>query len=804
MNNNKIFGMALALIAMISCSDIHAADPIPEGETATSQGAFASGEVQDKDASDSGAPVILENMEVVGATPISGTGISVDKIPSNVQSANSKDLERSRSLNLPDYMYQNLQSVTVNNAQSNPFQPDIRFRGFTASPLLGLPQGVSVYLNSVRFNEPFGDTVNWDLIPNGAIDQMVLHPGSNPIYGLNTLGGAIAIKTKTGFTAPGHQFKGLYGSWERHDVEISSGMNNGTLGYFIDLRNFGELGWRDHSKSKVNQGFGAFSWHTEDVVLDLTLAANEGDLNGNGSAPIQLLDLSRNAVFTHPDNTNTSLFLSSLDAQWNVSEQIELAGNVFYRRNRVKTFNGDDSDFEECEELENEGLVCEEEGDEEEVVNDINGNTIAAVPSVLGATNNFSQTHQENYGGSLQTVFLYDVFERENQFIVGGVLNQSVINFDFDTELGSLTSNRGTTQSGVILEEPRVRLHSNVRNFGLFFTDTLSLTEELALTVSGRYNNTRIVMEDRFGTELNGIHSFDRFNPAGGFTYNLIPEFTFYGRYSESSRAPTPVELSCADPNAPCKLPNAFLSDPPLEQVVAKTFEGGLRGRFDHLWDGYIEWNAGYYHTTNNNDILFISAGNLTSEGFFDNVGTTRRHGVEAGVTAVLDGLIGRFDQWRFAVNYSWIDATFRNPFIASSPNNPSADANGQIFVQSGSKLPGIPEHLLKVSVDVDLWNHFSLGMDMLYNSSQFYRGDEANLNDTVPGYVVFNLRSELRINETVAFFGRIDNLFDRRYATFGLYGEADEVLGPAFDNTRFVSPGSPRAGWVGIKVSLL
>jgi outer membrane receptor protein involved in Fe transport len=805
MKRTITFWLSIALTAGLSLSNVSAAepnDPVPEARP-------ENGEPNASPAQPSDSPlalerVELERVEVVGVTPISGSGIPVEKIPANVQSVDADDLVRYQSLNLPDYLDRNLQGVTINNAQSNPFQPDVRFRGFTASPLLGLPQGLSVYLNGVRFNEPFGDTVNWDLIPNGAIERMDLHPGSDSVYGLNTLGGAIAIRTKTGFSAPSHHLRALYGAWERHDVEISSGLNNGSLGYFVDLRNFGEKGWRDNSNSKVNQGFGTFSWQTDDAELDLTLAGNEGDLNGNGAAPVQLLDINRYAVFTHPDNTRTALFLSSLDGLWNVTDQIELSGNVFYRRNRIKTFNGDDSDFEECEDPANAGLVCEEEGGNEEVVEDIDGNAVVASPSVLGGTNNFSQTNQESYGGSLQTAFQRDLFERENQLIVGGTLTQGVVNFEFDTELASLTPDRGTIGSGVILEEPRVRLYSNVRNWGLFFTDTFSVTEQLALTASGRYNSTRIVLEDRFGTELNGRHEFGRFNPAGGFTYNLIPEFSFYGRYSESSRAPTPVELSCADPDAPCKLPNAFVSDPPLEQVVATTFEGGFRGEFDDLLGGTLEWNAGFYHTTNTNDILFISAGNLTSEGFFDNVGQTRRQGVEAGVTAFFDGLIGNFDQWRFGLNYSWIDATFRNPFVASSPNNPSADPNGEIFVQAGKRLPGIPEHSVKISADVDLWSHFSLGVDMLYNGSQYFRGDEANLNDPVSGYVIFNLRGELRYNDWIALYGRVDNLFDRRYATFGLYGEADQVLGPAFDDPRFVSPGSPRAGWIGIKLSAL
>ncbi len=768
-----------------------------------SSGAFAADQDELNSQSNGSEAVLLQDMEIIGVTPISGTGLAPEKIPANVQSVNAEDLSRAQSLNLPEYLNRNLGSVNINNATTNPFQPDVRFRGFTASPLLGLPQGLSVYVDGVRFNEPFGDTVNWDLIPSGAIEQMNLHPGSNPVYGLNTLGGAISINTKTGFSAPTHQFKGLYGSWERHDIELTSGANDGTFGYFIDLRNFGEQGWRDFSDSKVNQGFGTFSWRGDSAELDLSLAGNESDLNGNGAVPIQLNNVDSSAVFTHPDNTRTALFLASMNGLWRASEQIELSGNTFYRRNRIKTFNGDDSDFEECELAANNGFLCEEVDGSEEVVIDVNGNPVPQSSAVEGATNNFSQTHQETYGGTLQSTLFYDLFGMGNQFIVGGNYQKGVVNFEFDTALASLTPNRGTIGSGILVEESRVRLHSRVRNWGIYLTDTLSVTEELALTLSGRYNQTKIVMQDRFGTELNGEHFYERFNPAAGLTYSFFPQLTVYGRYSESSRAPTPVELSCADPDAPCKLPNAFLSDPPLKQVVAKTWEAGFKGGIDDLLGADVQWNAGYYHTINNDDILFISAGNLTNEGFFSNVGTTRRQGLEIGAIALFDELFSDIDHWRFGLNYSYIDATFQTPFIATSPNNPSANANGQTIVRKGNRLPGIPEHLLKLTTDVTLWEQLSFGIDMLFNSDQYYRGDEANLNDRLDAYVIFNLRAEYQINDHIALFGRLDNLFDRDYQTFGLYGEADEVLGAAFNNPRFISPGSPRAGWLGIKLTL-
>lgn len=135
----------------------------------------------------------------VTASPVLSHGVDVNKVPAHIQVVTAEQLEAAQSLSLADYMNQHMGSVFVNETQNNPLQPDVYYRGFSASPLLGLPQGLSVYLNGVRFNEPFGDTVNWDLIPSNAIDSMALMSGSNPLYGQNTLGGAIAVKSKTGF-----------------------------------------------------------------------------------------------------------------------------------------------------------------------------------------------------------------------------------------------------------------------------------------------------------------------------------------------------------------------------------------------------------------------------------------------------------------------------------------------------------------------------------------------------------------------------------------------------------------------------
>ncbi|MCX8049799.1 MAG: TonB-dependent receptor [Methylohalobius sp.] len=744
----------------------------------------------------------LEKIEIE-ETPLGG-GTALSRVPSYVQGISGKDLETAQSFSISDYLQNYLGSVTVSEAQNNPFQPDIQYRGFTASPLLGVPQGLTVYFNSVRFNEPFGDTLNWDLIPAGAIERLELHPGSDPVYGLNALGGTIVVRSKTGFSSPRHQVEGYAGSFGRHNEELSSGWNNGRFGYFFHLRHLEENGWRDFSPSHVRQAFGVLSLQNKRGELNWTLSGNDNDLTGNGAVPIQLLRQEQRAVFTHPDETSNRMFFSNLDGSFWLNDKIQLSGNAYYRFNRIRTFNGDDTDFVRCEPPEDDRM-CDEGGEELE---DVFGDEILASEAVDSATRNFSQTRQRGYGTAFQSIFSYDLFGLENRFIAGFSFDQAQIRFHFDTELARLTESRGTEGSGILVEEPRVRLDSEVTHFGAFFVEQLTPIKDLTLTVSGRYNASHIDLKDKFGTELSGKHTFNRFNPAAGVAYQLLPALGVYGRYSVSSRAPTPVELTCADPEAPCRLPNAFLADPPLKQVVARSWEAGLRGtlegiRLSSFLSTRFQWHTGFFLTKNHDDILFISAGDLISEGFFSNVGKTRRQGLEASLTGEVDNEATGiwFNKLRYGFNYTFLEATFRTPFMAPSPNNPAAE--GIVHVNKGDRIPLLPEHVFKFSLSVDVFPQFTLGMIGIYNSDRFFRGDEANLNDPLPGFWVFNLRGEYRVNPHVQLFVRVDNLFDKRYQTFGLFGEAERVLGDEFDDARFVGPGAPRGIWGGVRLTI-
>lgn len=753
----------------------------------------------------------IEEIEVIGVTPTHGVGIPKNVIPTNVQRSTAGDLDRSQSLDLTEFMSRNLGSLIISAAQNNPLQPDVQYRGFTVSPLLGLPQGIAVYQDGVRVMEPFGDTINWELIPESAIASIDLIGGANPLFGLNTLGGSLAIETKDGFAHPGYRGEIYGGSFGRVVGQAEAGWNNEKFGHFVTANYFDENGWRDRSPSKVRNLFGTVGWRGERSTIDIGLTYGDGELIGNGPAPVQLLNIDRKAVFTLPDITANEMKMVILDATHWFNETMLLSGNVFYRDIDTDSFNGDGTEFEECDIAGEEILVDEFEdldgdgactaADDFEIVFDQNGDPFENAEA-FDAINNIGALQQESYGGSLQQTLLNNLFGRKNQFVLGAAYQGGEAKFRSSVEVAALQEDRSTTRTGRFMPAEATQVATRARTWSLYFTDIHYLTPELTLTVAGRFNSTRIDINDLSGAQpdLNGSHTFDRFNPTFGLTWQVTPSLNVYGSYSESSRAPTPVELTCADPDAPCNLPNAFLADPPLEQVVAKSVEAGLRGQTDKTGRDdsvNLAWNAGVFFTMNNNDIIFQSTGGVSAnEGFFDNVSDTIRSGVEIA----LRGDYGRMDWF---INYSFVNAEFDDPFTATSPNHPFADDDGQIDVNKGDRIPGIPENMLQLGTSFAVTRQLVLGGEIVYNSGQFLRGDEANLLVQTDDFAVANLHGEYKINESLTVIAKVQNLFDVEYETFGLLGEPDEILGPAFDDPRFLGPGPERGAWVGVRVNL-
>ncbi|GAB3676960.1 TonB-dependent receptor [Salinisphaera aquimarina] len=757
----------------------------------------------------------LGSIEVIGATPFSGSDIDADRYPANVQHAGSQDIADSETLNINQFLRDELGSVHVNDATNNPFQPDLSYRGYTASPLLGLPQGLSIYQDGVRINEPFGDTVNWDLIPQVAIDSIDLIPGSNPLFGQNTLGGAVSVKTKTGFTYQGRELELFGGSFGRFGGYFQAGGNDGTNGWYFAAQGLSEDGWRDFSDSDVTQLFTQFSTITDNGTLDFSITAADNTLRGNGAIPQELADAEgRDSVFTYPDETKPDMVMFNLRGTQDLTDDFTLAWGTYYRRNEISTFNGDGSEFGACEGAGNAGLLCEEEegGGEEEIIYDDAGNAVAAGSNVLGGTQNTSQTKENGFGLNVQG--------RQDgvlggSLIVGTSLDYASSQFFSQTELASLTDDRGTIGSGIISGDSLTGVSAHNSTASLFFQQRVPITDKLEGTFAGRYNRTAISLhdtspdvefagandDDEDDLSLSGDHEFKRLNLSGGLTYAINDRLTTFGSISQSSRAPSPVELTCANPDAPCRLPNGFVDDPPLKQVVTTTYEIGLRGGTDTL-----HWRASAFRSDNQDDILFIAA-ESRFEGYFDNVGKTRRQGLELG----LDWQLA--ERWLVSANYTYLNAEFRDAFRSNSPNHPVRDPDDEDLpaartqqVESGDRIPLIPEHLFNVGVDWLATDKLKLGMDVVGNGDQIYRGDESNTDsEKVGGYAIVNANASYAWTDRITTFVRVNNLLDSDYESFGLYGESDEVLeGDRYEDARrFIGPGAPFGIWGGVRIEL-
>lgn len=758
----------------------------------------------------------IEKIAIQGQTPISRNG-NAEYLLGSAQKINSDTINRSNAMTLTEQLNSSLASLNINDVQNNPFQPDVQYRGFTASPLLGLPQGLSVYLNGIRFNEPFGDTVNWDLLSLTSLDNITLYSGSNPVFGQNTLGGALALTTKNGFDFKHNEVSLQLGSFGQQQVNFQFGGSSEQWAYYINANHYKEDGWRDGSPSEIKQLLVNLSYRSSNLIADLFMAANDNKMVGNGAVPIELLSQqSSTAIYTQPDQTKTQLGMIGLNLQANLSSNYALNGNMYYRQNKISSINGDDSDYLPCN-LSGRVTLCEGDDDdddeefvdeEHEVDDESDSEQLEAVTFVgfdesitfselstidaeeVDGTRNTGKTDNSSYGFTTQLV-RHDSFSHgDNELVLGIGADRASIVFDSDSEFAilhndTIEDDRSVTGIGLFDLESMVRLKTDISHYYVYLVNAIELNNDLALSFAARYNKSTIKMNDLIESgqgSLDGIHEFHRLNPAVGLIYKGIDNLTLKASYSQSSRTPSPAELSCADEEDPCKLPNGFVSDPPLDQVVVTTAEAGAIYRRPNQ-----QHSLTLYSSISDDDIIFQQAGNKPSQGYFVNIDKTKRQGFEFSS-------LFRFGDYHLSANYNFLDATFESAFISFSPVNPLG-ANRQ--VSPGDTIPGQPKHQIKLSLDRQWTENINMGGEYLYSSSQYYRGDEANENNKIAGHSVVNLYLNYDITPQLALSFRVDNLFDHQYYTFGTYGESEEVLEdiyPDVSSVEFVGPAKPRA----------
>ncbi|MEO8177902.1 MAG: TonB-dependent receptor [Deltaproteobacteria bacterium] len=729
---------------------------------------------------------------VIELTPVRGSGLPQDHLAGSAQRMSSAQIRATRGATLADALQQNVAGITLNDAQGNALLPDLSYRGFTASPLLGLPQGLAVYQNGTRLNEPFGDTLGWELVPEFAIDQATLVTGVNPIYGLNALGGALSLRLKNGFSFNGVSLSGMAGSFGRLRGVLEAGLERAGWAAYAGGDLLREDGWRDHSPSDVRRLYVDLRHREESYELALNASLANSDLTGNGPSPVDLLSERRPAVFTYPDQSKATLALVSVEGGWALSRTFDLNATAYVRSSLRRMLNGDEAELEPCED--DPGVLCEE--DEDEPVPGTSGDPIPAEAGGDGALNT-TRTSATSGGGTLQLVARSPLFDHSNQLTLGIALDAARTSFHQRSEVGSLREDRGVDGSGFFRgdEAGEVGLRVYSTQFGAYGANTFDLTPQVFLTLAGRMNWVGIRMRDRIGDELDGDHSFARFNPAAGVAYAPSAGLAVYANYSEANRAPTAAELSCADPEAPCRLPNAFLSDPPLEQVVTRSVELGARLRREFEQDASLSVSVAAFASRNLKDILFV-AGSVVGTGYFRNAGTTQRAGLEASISARL----GKVEPY---LNYQLLLATFESSLVLPGDHHPEATetADGSVIsVEPGDRMPGVPVHSARLGADVKPLEQLSLGAWLNLNSSQYYRGDEANLLRPLPGYVALNARASYDFSSFASVFLRADNLLNASFETFGLLGQADEVI-PDAEDPRFLVPSAPRSLWVGLDV---
>jgi iron complex outermembrane recepter protein len=738
----------------------------------------------------------LPPVEVIGASPLIGSGIDRNTVPAETHVLDSNDLTREGTPDLVNSLNRQVSGVNLDSASGNPYQPTFFYHGYAASPLQGTPQGLAVYVNGVRFNQPFGDTVDWDLIPDIAIDRINLE-GSNPVFGLNALGGSVNVQLKNGFNWQGFEADVSGGSFGQIQGEFQYGKQAGNASTYVAGSVLHQGGWRDLQSTDLQNIFGDVGWRSDRAELHLNITAAHSVLNGPGSSPVQLLAVDPSAQFTAPNQVNNQYASLSLNGTVDITDTTSVQALVYYRYFLQRVTNGNAPNDAPC--TDGSGLLCFDGGFSTTlggafIPNFLNGGPYSELDDQTTNTN--------AYGASAQVTNADDVFGLKNNFVAGLSFDGAQTMFSAVSYIGGLTAlDRVFVGPGVVIDEPGtnspVRVAISNATYGLYFADTLNLTPRLALTVSGRFNAALIDLNDQNGGDLTGNHTYNHFNPAAGITYQFAPWLTAYAGYAVANRAPTPAELSCAGPNNSCSLANFFVGDPNLQQVVSHTLEAGLRGNVAPFDGARLSYNLALFRSNLDDDIAFI---NSVTQGraYFANIGQTRRQGVDVGAQL-------KTDRWLAYVAYTYVSATFQSGFVEASGNNPAADANGNLTIRPGNRLPGIPANQLKFGANYKVTDKWTVGASAILASSAFLFGDEANLTPPLPGYFTMNLTTTYQLTKNVQLFAWAENITNARYYTFGTFSPTSSVFlaqAPGATNPRSFSPAAPIGGFGGVRVT--
>ncbi|TPQ37796.1 TonB-dependent receptor [Cupriavidus pinatubonensis] len=720
----------------------------------------------------------LQEVTVVAPTPLPGFTIERQAFAGNAQTATDGDLERVKAPNLTTFLAETMTGVVVNDAQGNPFAQDLLYRGYRLSPTLGSAQGLSLYLDGVRQNAALGDVIQWAAIPEAALSTITLVPGSNPLYGLNTLGGALALQTKSGETHPGVEADLSIGSYGRARLDVSAGkaLGDGWHAYMAGT-GWREDGWRDRSDSDLGNLFFKLGRSTSGTQWNVSVLGSSSRLSGNGLTPDSLYAADRRAIYTAPDETRSRSLQVVLNGahQFNAQDQLQLT--LYLRQTRTHANSGDISDAYLDTVLDCQGHAGS--GDCE------------ADDAPPNAVLNSATVRETGYGASAQWSHDGDT----HRFAFGAALDLNRSHYTQTTQQASFDSARNAVADAGAPVVTQAALDGRDSTVGLFATDTMRLLEGTFLTLAARWNQGRHHTLLNLPTQSDESFTYSKLNPSVGLTHRLLDRLVVFGSASQGTRMPTAIELGCADPANACQLPTGLQADPFLRQVVTRTLEFG--GRWQPA--DATEVTLALYRSDNRDDIVFQRSP-VSPLGYFSNFPKTRNEGVELGLRQRLGRLTLR-------AGYSYTRATYQAQGELQTP------FAAPVAVQPGTRMAGIPLHSFRLGADWRATAALSVGGDLLVSSSRPVAGNEDGalsaqnpaLSDT-GGYLLLNLRASWQFSPRWQVYGRIDNVFDRRYATYGQAGynlfAGGSLLQPgaAVPVERFVAPGAPRLFLVGVR----
>jgi outer membrane receptor protein involved in Fe transport len=646
--------------------------------------------------------------------------------PARVDRLGEEDLRGAHPTTLPDVL-ERLPGVTLQNEQGNRFQPDVSLRGFSASPVTGLPQGFSVFLDGVRLNEPTVEEVNFDLIPLEDVERIEVIRGPSVLFGRNTLGGAINLVTRRGREAREIVPELATGSFGRRDLRLRLGGASRPVDWALSLTDVRDDGYRDFASGRVSRAFGKVGVDLGGTDLTLSYQYANNRISQAGSLPESEALRHPRRNFTAGDFFAPELHMATLSGEHRIDERLTLAVNAFVRSLETEQFN----------------------------VN-------------LIADNNRLLNHTLSAGGTVQATHTGTLADRRNVLIAGAEYARH--------DVRSRTFEEPA--SGPILQADLADTQDAV---GVYAQDALTLVRDLlvpgstlVLTVAARWDWLRHDITDRLGGPSSGVHDYDRVNPRAGLTLTLSERLRVYASYAEGFRAPAFLELTCAGPGAVCPgLQAGVAPDPPLHAVTARSYELGVQAR-PFAW---LDVDLSGFRTDVSDDIFSVAPTGTTGV-FFQNVGSTRREGVELGLR------VRPMPEVEAFLNYAFTRATFQEGVELATPLPP-----GQQTVRPGDSLALVPRHRLNAGVLYRPWPWLTLSADARYVGSQVLRGDEANRHAELPAYWVANVGASVKLRGVETFI-RLNNVLDDRHATFGTFAVNGREAGQPVQ--RFLTPGLP------------